>query len=38
VTWATVLLPVRLNAGGDTVTVTATGAGGAPNLDYLEVS
>jgi alpha-L-fucosidase len=37
-TWADVTLTVPLNAGTNTVRVTATTSGGAPNLDYLDVS
>jgi alpha-L-fucosidase len=36
--WANVTLSVPLNAGTNTVRVTATTSGGAPNIDYLEVS
>ncbi|MEV6107944.1 glycosyl hydrolase family 28 protein [Streptomyces sp. NPDC051940] len=35
-TWRTVTVPVPLAAGANTVRTTATGAGGCPNLDYLE--
>ncbi|MER5941674.1 discoidin domain-containing protein [Streptomyces sp. NPDC001928] len=35
-TWATSMLTVPLNAGSNTVRVTATTANGAPNLDYLD--
>lgn len=34
--WATSTLTVPLNAGSNTVRVTATTANGAPNLDYLD--
>ncbi|WP_308313037.1 carbohydrate-binding protein [Streptomyces sp. ISL-1] len=34
--WRTVTLPVALKAGANTVRATATTAGGAPNLDYLD--
>jgi hypothetical protein len=36
-TWSTVSLTVPLDAGSNTVQVTATSAGGAPNLDALDV-
>jgi alpha-L-fucosidase len=36
-TWADSTLTVPLNAGTNTIRVTATTANGAPNLDYLEV-
>ncbi|MER5941675.1 CBM35 domain-containing protein [Streptomyces sp. NPDC001928] len=35
-TWATNNITATLKAGSNTVRVTATTAGGAPNLDYLE--
>jgi endo-1,4-beta-D-glucanase Y len=37
-TWATSTLTVSLNAGSNTVRLTATTAGGLPNLDYLDVT
>jgi alpha-L-fucosidase len=37
-TWADVTISVPLNSGTNTVRVTATTSGGAPNLDYLDVS
>jgi alpha-galactosidase len=37
-TWATVNVPATLNAGANTVRATATVAGGAPNLDYVELA
>jgi hypothetical protein len=37
-TWADATLTVPLVAGTNTVTVAATTAGGAPNLDYVDVS
>jgi len=36
--WQSVTTTVSLNAGTNTIRATATTAGGAPNLDYLEVS
>ncbi|MET9341096.1 discoidin domain-containing protein [Nonomuraea sp. NPDC003804] len=36
--WREVSVSVPLNAGVNSVTATATTAGGGPNLDYLEVS
>ncbi len=36
-TWANVPFTANLNAGTNTVRLTATTAGGGPNLDYLEV-
>jgi alpha-L-fucosidase len=36
-TWADSTLVVPVNAGANTIRVTATSAGGAPNLDYLDV-
>jgi hypothetical protein len=36
-TWSTVSLTVPLDAGSNTVQVTATSAGGVPNLDALDV-
>ncbi|WP_157247302.1 CBM35 domain-containing protein [Nonomuraea typhae] len=36
--WAASTLTATLNAGDNTVRITATGAGGNPNLDYLEVT
>jgi alpha-L-fucosidase len=35
-TWSNVTVTVNLNAGANTVRVTGTTAGGAPNLDYVE--
>jgi len=35
-TWASASIPVTLTAGTNTIRVTATTAGGCPNLDYLE--
>ncbi|MFL6142456.1 MAG: carbohydrate-binding protein, partial [Labedaea sp.] len=35
--WATSNVTVNLRAGGNTVRLVATTAGGAPNLDYLDV-
>ncbi|MFF4347136.1 carbohydrate-binding protein [Streptomyces sp. NPDC001530] len=35
-TWADSTVTVPLNAGANTIRVTATTAGGAPNLDYLD--
>ncbi|WP_405576613.1 glycosyl hydrolase family 28 protein [Streptomyces sp. NBC_01092] len=35
-TWRTVTVPVLLAAGANKVKVTATGAAGCPNLDYLD--
>jgi glucose/arabinose dehydrogenase len=35
-TWATVTLTAPLNAGANTIRLTATTAGGNPNLDWLE--
>ncbi|ETK37514.1 glycosyl hydrolase family 28 protein [Microbispora sp. ATCC PTA-5024] len=37
-TWATDTLTVPLAAGSNTVRLTATTAGGCPNLDYIEVA
>ncbi len=37
-TWADVTLSVPLAAGTNTVRVTATTSGGAPNLDYIDVA
>ena len=37
-TWATSTLTAPLNAGANTVRVTATTASGNPNLDYLDVA
>ncbi|MEZ0070679.1 glycosyl hydrolase family 28 protein [Planotetraspora sp. GP83] len=37
-TWASSTLTATLNAGSNTVRVTATTANGCPNLDYLEVT
>ncbi|MER6950508.1 CBM35 domain-containing protein [Nonomuraea sp. NPDC000554] len=37
-TWATSTLTVTLNAGDNKIRVTATNAGGNPNLDYLEAT
>jgi polygalacturonase len=37
-TWATSTLTVPLDAGGNTITLTATTANGGPNLDYVEVA
>jgi alpha-L-fucosidase len=37
-TWANVTLSAPLSAGSNTVRVTATTSGGAPNLDYVDVS
>jgi polygalacturonase len=37
-TWQTATTTVPLGAGANTVRVTATTSGGAPNLDYLDVS
>ncbi|WP_188197805.1 PQQ-dependent sugar dehydrogenase [Nonomuraea sp. SYSU D8015] len=37
-TWQEVTVEAALNAGGNTVTATATTAGGGPNLDRLRVS
>ncbi len=37
-TWSTASIMVPLNATGNTIRATATTAGGAPNLDFLEVS
>lgn len=34
--WRTVTVPATLQAGANTVRLTATGAEGAPNLDYLD--
>src|SRR6266540_2437177 len=36
-TWAVTTATVNLTAGSNTIRVTATTTGGAPNLDYLEV-
>ncbi|MFI9556536.1 glycosyl hydrolase family 28 protein [Nonomuraea endophytica] len=36
-TWATTTLPITLNAGANTVRITANTANGNPNLDYIEV-
>ncbi len=36
--WATVTVPVTLQAGANAVTATATTANGGPNVDYLEVA
>jgi hypothetical protein len=36
--WATVNVPATLNAGANTIRATATTAGGAPNLDYVELA
>ncbi|MFD9945244.1 glycosyl hydrolase family 28 protein [Nonomuraea sp. NPDC059023] len=36
-TWATTILPITLNAGANTVRITANTANGNPNLDYIEV-
>ncbi|MFF5209668.1 YbhB/YbcL family Raf kinase inhibitor-like protein [Streptosporangium sp. NPDC000396] len=36
-TWATSTLTAPLNAGSNTVRITATTAGGAPNLDFVDV-
>jgi hypothetical protein len=36
-TWAGSTLTVSLAAGSNTIRVTATTSGGAPNLDYLEI-
>ncbi|GAA0951230.1 CBM35 domain-containing protein [Nonomuraea longicatena] len=36
--WTTATLPVTLNAGANTVRITANTANGNPNLDYLEVT
>jgi hypothetical protein len=35
-TWATTTLTVSLNAGGNTVRLNPTTAGGLPNLDYID--
>ncbi|MCT9930262.1 glycosyl hydrolase family 28 protein [Planotetraspora sp. A-T 1434] len=37
-TWANATISAPLNAGSNTVRVTATTANGCPNLDYLEVT
>ncbi|MFD9945243.1 carbohydrate-binding protein [Nonomuraea sp. NPDC059023] len=37
-TWATTTLPITLNAGANTVRITANTANGNPNLDYIEVT
>jgi hypothetical protein len=37
-TWQTASVRVPLNAGANTVRLTATTAGGGPNLDYIEVA
>ncbi|WP_433225239.1 PQQ-dependent sugar dehydrogenase [Microtetraspora malaysiensis] len=37
-TWANSTLTANVNAGANTVRVTATSAGGNPNLDYLDVT
>ncbi|WP_285706649.1 PQQ-dependent sugar dehydrogenase [Microtetraspora sp. NBRC 16547] len=37
-TWANSTLTATVNAGSNTLRVTATGAGGNPNLDYLDVT
>ncbi|MFI9556783.1 glycoside hydrolase family 75 protein [Nonomuraea endophytica] len=37
-TWATSTLTATLRAGDNTVRVTSTGAGGNPNLDFLEAT
>jgi hypothetical protein len=37
-TWADASLTVPLNAGNNTIRVTATSANGAPNLDYLDLA
>jgi alpha-L-fucosidase len=37
-TWANASVTVNLNSGANTVRLTSTDAGGAPNLDYLEVA
>ncbi|GAA2409136.1 hypothetical protein GCM10010404_78850 [Nonomuraea africana] len=37
-TWATATLPISLNAGANTVRITANTANGNPNLDYIEVA
>ncbi|MFS8095537.1 PQQ-dependent sugar dehydrogenase [Lentzea alba] len=36
-TWTSVTNTVQLNAGANTIRLTATGATGGPNLDYIEV-
>ncbi|WP_211234653.1 right-handed parallel beta-helix repeat-containing protein [Glycomyces arizonensis] len=36
--WSTATVTVSLDAGGDTVRLVATGSGGLPNIDYLEVA
>lgn len=37
-TWQTLTVPTPLNAGANTVRLTATTANGGPNVDYLEVA
>ncbi|MFI6175553.1 carbohydrate-binding protein [Nonomuraea sp. NPDC051191] len=37
-TWATHAFAVQLGAGANTIRVTATSAGGNPNLDYLDLT
>ncbi|MCT9930265.1 carbohydrate-binding protein [Planotetraspora sp. A-T 1434] len=37
-TWAIDTLTVTLNAGSNTIRLTATTAGGCPNIDYIEVA
>ncbi|PRX96591.1 CBM35 domain-containing protein [Allonocardiopsis opalescens] len=36
--WATQNFTVPLNAGGNTIRLAATGSGGLPNIDYLDVT
>ncbi|OOC54531.1 hypothetical protein NOSIN_12530 [Nocardiopsis sinuspersici] len=36
--WATTTITVRLDPGGNTVRLVATGSDGLPNIDYLELS
>ncbi|WP_051366948.1 glycosyl hydrolase family 28 protein [Hamadaea tsunoensis] len=36
-TWASVAIPVTLSAGSNTIRITASTAGGCPNLDYAEI-
>ncbi|MGS2620145.1 carbohydrate-binding protein [Micromonospora sp. LZ34] len=36
--WATTTVNVNLNAGNNTIRLSATTAGGAPNLDYVDVA
>jgi hypothetical protein len=36
-TWASASLTIPLSAGSNTIAAVATTAGGAPNLDYIDV-